>query len=450
MNHDFHTDPRFQGIDSFARRVYLASPTMHPTADRASYAELDYIREAFDTNWVSCLGENVDQCEQKACEYTGMPYAVALTCGTAAIHLALKLAAKRVYGAETGYRTADKHTNGGALYEVPVFCSDMTFDAAANPIVYEGGIPVFIDAEPDTWNMDPKALEKAFEEFPETKIVVLSHLYGIPSKMKEIREICDRHEALLIEDAAESLGAAYNGQQTGSFGDYCVLSFNGNKIITGSTGGMLLTHDKESADRARKWSTQSRDPAPWYEHTELGYNYRMSNLIAGVIRGQWAYLEEHIAQKKAIAERYREGLKDLPLQIQAGGNYWLTCALIDEDAMAECTRLGARAEGGCSYSYTVEAGKSCPDEILDALQAFNAEGRPIWKPMHLQPIYTLKDFVTTQGVMGPRQSLPDGEMPQDDDSVSADIFRRGLCLPSDNKMTLKQQDVIIDIIRRCF
>ena len=263
-------------IKPFETKVWLSSPTMHGP-------ELEYVKEAYETNWMSTVGENIHETERLACEKIGCKYAVALSAGTAALHMAVKLA-----GVKPGER---------------VFCSDMTFDATVNPVVYEGGVPVFIDTEYETWNMDPAALEKAFELYPEVKVVVVAHLYGTPGKMDEIRTICEKHGAVIIEDAAESLGATYKGVQTGTFGTYNCISFNGNKIITGSSGGMLLTNEEEAANKVRKWSTQSRENAPWYQHEELGYNYRMSNVIAGVVRGQFPYLEEHIAQKKAIYER---------------------------------------------------------------------------------------------------------------------------------------------------
>lgn len=330
----------------------------------------------------------------------------------------------------------------------------MTFDATVNPVVYEGGVPVFIDTERDTWNMDPVALEKAFELHPTAKVVVAAHLYGTPGKVEELRSICDAHGAVLVEDAAESLGATYKGRQTGTFGDISAISFNGNKIITGSAGGMLLTDSKEAADKTRKWSTQSREAAPWYQHEELGYNYRMSNVIAGVVRGQIPYLEEHIAQKKAIYMRYKEGFKGLPVSMNpydpnvCEPNFWLSCLLIDPDAMCKQVR------GESEALYVSVPGKSCPTEILEAIAAINAEGRPIWKPMHMQPIYRMNAFVTREGNGRAKTNAyisggatgTDG-LPLD---VGADIFHRGLCLPSDNKMTPEQQDVIIEVIRRCF
>ena len=330
----------------------------------------------------------------------------------------------------------------------------MTFDATVNPVVYEGGVPVFIDSEYETWNMDPKALEKAFEMYPEVKVVVLVHLYGTPCKWDEIKEICDRHNAIIIEDAAEALGATYKGRPCGQLGNYNAISFNGNKIITGSSGGMFLTDDLEMANKVRKWSTQSRESAPWYQHEELGYNYRMSNVIAGVVRGQYKYLDEHIAQKKAIYERYKEGLKDLPLQMNpvdeenTNPNYWLSCILINEEAM--CKQVRSEQE----YLYVSEEGKSCPHEILDTLFKYNAEGRPIWKPMHMQPIYRNHIFITREGDGRAKTNayIQGGTLGKDGKplDVGMDIFQRGLCLPSDNKMTVEQQDKIIEMIRSCF
>lgn len=388
-------------------KLWLSSPTMHGD-------ELRYMQEAYETNWMSTLGANINEAERLACEKTGSKFAVGLASGTAALHMAVKLA---------GVKPGDK-----------VFCSDMTFAATVNPVAYEKAIPVFIDTETDTWNMDPVALEKAFALYPEVKVVILAHLYGTPAKVHEIQEICRRHNAILIEDAAESLGASYKGQQTGSFGTYNCISFNGNKIITGSSGGMLLTDDESAANKVRKWSTQSRENAPWYQHEELGFNYRMSNVIAGVVRGQFPYLEEHIAQKKAIYQRYKEGFKDLPVtmnpfdEVNAVPNHWLSCMLIDRSAMCPQTL------GDTAATYEKQPGMTCPMEILEKLATANAEGRPIWKPMHLQPVHRASPFVA---------AVPGAD-------VGLDIFRRGLCLPSDNKMTPEQQDAVIAIIRSCF
>ena len=335
----------------------------------------------------------------------------------------------------------------GSLEGKKVFCSDMTFDATLNGVLYENGEPIFIDTEYDSWNMDPVALNKAFEMYPDVKLIVVAHLYGSPAKVEEIRKIADEHGALIIEDAAESFGATVRGVQTGCFGDYSIISFNGNKIITGSSGGMLLCDDEEDANKIRKWSTQSREEAPWYQHEELGYNYRMSNIIAGIVRGQLLHLEEHIADKKRIYERYKEGLKDLPVKMNpilpdTEPNYWLSCLIIDEDAMCDTVR------GEKNAVYNSEHGKSCPTEILEALSAFKADGRPIWKPMHMQPIYRMNPFITSNGNGRARSNAYINETGMVD--VGADIFERGLCLPSDNKMTVEQQLKIIDVIYRCF
>ena len=356
---DFCTDLRFTGIEPFASKIWLASPTMHGD-------EQKWVQDAFDKNWITTAGENINEIERQMAEYIGVNHAVALSCGTAALHLAIRLAGEKLYGIpKVGHGSLEGHK---------VFASDMTFDATVNPITYEGGGPVFIDTESDTWNMSPEALEKAFELYPDVKLIVIAHLYGTPGKIAEIRKIADEHNALIVEDAAESLGATYKGKQTGTFGDYSVISFNGNKIITGSSGGMLLCNEKADADKIRKWSTQSREAAPWYQHEELGYNYRMSNIIAGVVRGQIPHLEEHIAQKKAIYERYKEDLSISmnPFNnVNSEPNYWLSCMLIDEKAMAPMVR------GEQDYLYKSETGKSSPQEILDALAAFNTEGRPI-------------------------------------------------------------------------
>lgn len=419
-------------IKPFEKKIWLSSPTMHGE-------ELAYVKKAYETNWMSTVGENINEIERQIAEKVGCQYAVALSAGTAALHLCTKLAGEKLYGMSKA--------NEGALQGKKVFCTDMTFDATVNPIAYENGEAVFIDTEYDTWNMDPKALEKAFELYPEVRLVVVAHLYGTPAKMDEIRTICQAHNALMIEDAAESLGATYKGQETGTFGDYSAISFNGNKIITGSSGGMFLTDSKSDADKVRKWSTQSREAAPWYQHEELGYNYRMSNVIAGVVRGQIPHLEEHIAQKKAIYERYKAGFKDLPVTMNpyspdSEPNFWLSCLLIQPEAMCKQVR------GDSDAAYIKESGKSCPAEILETLASYNAEGRPIWKPMHLQPIYRMNAFITKDGNGRARSNAYiAGAKPLD---VGADVFSRGLCLPSDNKMTAEEQDAIIEIICKCF
>ncbi len=434
--YDFNNDPRFKGIEKIPGKCLLSSPTMHGDEEK-------YVHEAFESGWVTTAGKNIDELEKRIAELVGVKYAVGLSCGTAALHLAVKLAGEKLYG-------QPKPTTG-TLTGRKVFCSDVTFDATVNPIAYEDGEAVFIDTEYDTWNMCPEALEKAFEMYPDVKLLVLAHLYGTPGKMEEIKKICDAHGALIVEDAAESLGAKYklgdSWVETGSLGDYNCISFNGNKIITGSAGGMFLTDSIEDANKVRKWSTQSREAAPWYQHEELGYNYRMSNIVAGVVRGQIPFLDEHIAQKKAIYEKYRDGLKDLPVKMnpfdadKSEPNFWLSCCIIDESAMAPHVR------GEQDELWKSEKGKSSPGEILGALSAFGAEGRPIWKPMHLQPIYRSNPFITK---MGNGRAMTNAYIEGKAVDVGADIFNRGLCLPSDNKMTPEQQDRVIEIIHRCF
>lgn len=402
----------------FEKKVYLASPTMHGE-------ELEYMKEAYETNWMSTVGKNINEIEAIAAKQFGMNYAVAVTCGTAALHLCIKLAAEQLYGKSP--------VGKGTLAGKRVFCSDMTFTATVNPVAYEGGTPVFIDTEADSWNMDPAALEKAFTLYPDVKLVIYAELYGFTGNIRKIKEICEKHGAMLIEDAAEAVGAYWEGRPCASFGDLTVISYNGNKIITGSAGGCLLCNDEKLANTARKWSTQAREDAPWYQHEEVGYNYRISNVIAGVIRAQYPYLAEHIARKKAIYERYRDGLKGLPITMNpimegCKPNYWLSAFLIDKDAM--CCQI----RGNLDVCYASETGKSCPTEILNAIASINAEGRPIWKPLHLQPMYSESGFVTADG--------------QTD--VGADIFARGVCLPSDIKMTEEQQNRIIEVIRTCF
>lgn len=369
------------------KKIYLSSPTMHGE-------EMTFIKEAFDTNWVAPLGKNVDEFESSVANYVGKQYGVALSSGTAALHLSYKLA---------GVTSGDL-----------VFCSDLTFAATANPISYENGLQVFIDSEEDTWNMCPKALEKAFEKYPKPKAVVVVHLYGVPAKLDELQKICRSHGVPLIEDAAESLGATYKGVQTGKFGEMSIVSFNGNKIITTSGGGMLLTDNEAFAQKATFWSTQARDKTLHYQHSEIGYNYRMSNVVAGIGRGQMLHLDEHVAAKKRIYEKYSQGLADLPVKMNpylecSSPNFWLSCIIID----TVC--------------------KVTPTDIIQALDEVGVESRPIWKPMHMQPVFADKDFVSVT-----------------DKAVSADIFARGLCLPSDIKMTAEEQDLIISTVRKCF
>lgn len=374
------------------KRILLSSPTMHGE-------EMGFVQEAFDRNWIAPLGFNCDNFETELASYLSKDagnslYTLALSSGSAALHLAYKLA---------GVKRGDV-----------VFCSDMTFAATVNPVSYEGGVQVFIDSEEDTWNMSPEALEKAFEKYPQAKVVALAHLYGTPAKMDEILEVCNRHGAVLVEDAAESLSATYKGKQTGTFGKYNIVSFNGNKIITTSGGGMLITKEKASRDKAFFWATQAREKAAWYQHEEIGYNYRMSNVVAGIGRGQLLHLDEHRAKKQRIYERYLEGLKDLPLTMNpylpyTKPNFWLSCALINED---------------CSVSAM---------EVLARLDEANIEGRPIWKPMHMQPVFRGHDFITAEN-----------------SSVGEKVFAKGLCLPSDIKMTEEEQDFVIEVIKSCF
>ncbi len=404
----------------FTNKIWLSSPTMHGE-------ELQFISQAYESNWMSTFGENLKAVEAELARFIGCRYAVALNCGTSSIHLAIRLAGHRIYGQPKAYE--------GSLRGHKVFCSDLTFSATANPIAYENGEAVFIDAERDTWNMDPVALERAFACYPDVRLIVLAYLYGTPGKIDEIRAIAQKHNALIVEDAAESLGAVYKGKQAGSFGDFCCISFNGNKIITGSSGGMFLTDSKEDAERIRKWSTQSREDVAWYEHEALGYNYRMSNVIAGVVRGQLPYLQEHIAQKRAVYQRYKEGFSDLSFlhmnpydEQNSVPNFWLSCLLIDPDRMTPQTRTGTNTH------YTPKHGMSCPSEIYQILVEHNVQSRPIWKPMHLQPIYSDRPFI----------SAAEGQ------DVGADIFSRGLCLPSDNKMTPSDQERLIQIVRACF
>lgn len=443
-------DFKNNNIEKFNDRIWLSSPTMHGD-------ELKYMAEAYETNWMSSIGKNIDEVQRMVCEKVGCKYSIALSTCTAALHLAVKLAGETVYGKPLAPL--------GALHQKHVACSELTFAATVNPIVYEGGIPVFVDSEYDTWNIDPQALEKTLELYPDIKILVMVHLFGTPAKMDEILDICRKHDVLIVEDAAESLGSTYRSKystgkeilsnrlwrQTGTFGDYNCISFNGNKIITGSAGGMFLTDNEEDAARIHKWSNQARENVAWYQHVDLGYNYRMSNVIAGVVRGQLPYLEEHIAQKKAIYDRYKEGLKGLPLKMNPFDsensipNYWLSCVIIDEDAL--CKQVITDTD----IKYSCEKGKTCPTEILEAMDSINAQGRPIWKPMHLQPIYREFPFVTREGEID-KDSYNLNKLGQDGKplDIGADIFNRGICLPSDNKITEEQQERIIDVIRMCF
>lgn len=419
----------------FKEKVWLARPYMHGE-------EQEYIKDAFDKNWITTEGENIRELEKLVAEKLGVNYAVGLASGTAALHMAVKLAALKAYG--------QPKPGVGSLVGKKVFCSDVTFDATVNPIVYEGGEPVFIDTEYDTWNMDPEALEKAFDIYPEVRIIVVVHLYGFPAKIDEIKRIADKHGAIIVEDAAESMMASYAGRMTGS---WCadegsgILSYNGNKLVTASSGGMLLTNSKEAYEKVRKWSTQAREAAPWYEHEELGYNYRMSNIIAGIGRGQMLHVTEHVEMKKAIYDRYREGFKDLPIIMnpydpeKAEPNFWLSCMLIDREAMGEHVRSSRKA------LYRPVAGKTTPTEILETLAAYNAEGRPIWKPMHMQPYYINNPFITRAGN---GRAGTNAYIAGNISDAGADIFDRGLCLPSDLNMTEEEQAGVIEIVKSCF
>ena len=423
----------------FEKKIWLSSPTMHGN-------ELKWVQDAFEKNWITTAGENVNAIEAELSAMLSQKYSVGLSCGTAALHLALKVVGEKIYGMpKPGTHVLKGHR---------VATSDMTFAATCEPIIYEDGEPVFIDSERDTWNMSPKALENAFALYPDIRIVVLAHLYGTPAKINEIKAICEKQGAILIEDAAESLGATYKNSdgewvQTGS-STYSCISFNGNKIITGSSGGMFLTDSKDAADKVRKWSTQSREAAPWYEHEELGFNYRISNIISGIVRGQLedGFLDQHIASKRKIYERYKEGFKGLSVTMNpydeenSVPNFWLSCMLINDDAMCRQVRSGRDA------LYIHESGKSCPTEILETLAKYNAEGRPIWKPMHMQPFYSGFPFITADGNGRARSNAYIAGNSCED--VGADIFARGLCLPSDNKMTAEEQEIIIQIIRSLF
>lgn len=377
-------------IVKMEKRIFLASPHM----SEEGY-EKEYIKEAFDTNWIAPLGENVNKFEEELSQYVGAKCGAALSAGTAAIHMALKAL----------------DVKEGDI----VFCSSLTFSATANPIIYQNATPVFIDCDRETWNMDPEALKKAFEKYPNPKAVVIVHLYGTPAKMDEIMAICNEHNVPLVEDAAESLGATYKGKQTGTFGKFGIFSFNGNKIITTSGGGMLVSDDEERIQKVRFWATQSRDKARYYQHSEIGYNYRMSNIVAGIGRGQLKVLNDRLAKKEEIYETYKDAFKDIPeiemkpVPVDTKPNYWLSTMLLKEDS------------------------KVTPLNIMEALEKENIESRPIWKPMHMQPVFEKYDFIKVE-----------------DKPVSEDIFARGVCLPSDTKMTKEEQQEVIRIIKELF
>lgn len=370
------------------KRIFLASPNM----SKEGY-EQKYVKEAFDTNWVAPLGENVNKFEEELAKYVGIKHAAALSSGTAAIHMAFKAL----------------DVKQGDI----VFCSDLTFSATVNPVIYQNAVPVFIDSEKDTWNMDPKALEKAFEKYPNPKAVIVVHLYGTPAKIDEIKEICDKHGVPLVEDAAESLGATYKGKQTGTFGKYGIYSFNGNKIITTSGGGMLVSNDEERIAKVRFWATQAREKARHYEHKEIGYNYRMSNIVAGIGRGQLKVLDERIGQKTDIYNTYKEAFKDIddiemePIPEHSKPNHWLSVITLKENSKVK------------------------PIDVMEVLEKENIESRPVWKPMHMQPVFKDYDFIKVEG-----------------DAVSTELFERGVCLPSDTNMTKEDQDRVINIIKK--
>ena len=374
------------------KKIYLSSPHM----SEEGYEE-KYVKEAFDTNWISSVGENINKFEESIAKYVGAKYAVALSSGTAGIHMALK---------SVGVKKGDI-----------VFCSTFTFSATANPIIYENATPVFIDSEPESFNMSPIALEKAFEKYPNPKAVIVVHLYGQSADMDKIMELCNKHNVPVIEDAAESLGATYKGKYTGTIGELGVYSFNGNKIITTSGGGMLVSDNKEKIDKIRFWSTQARDKARHYQHSELGYNYRMSNVLAGIGRGQLQVLDKRIAKKKEIYETYKQGFKDIkeltmePICNYGEPNYWLSAVTVDKNSKVK------------------------PLDIMVALENDNIESRPIWKPMHIQPFYEKYDFFNHN---------------ENGISVSEDLFNRGVCLPSDTKNTKEDMDRIIKVIKNLF
>lgn len=379
-------------MTNMSKKILLASPHMSDEG-----YEQQFIKEVFDTNWIAPLGENVNKFEEEIANYVGVKTGAALSAGSAAIHLGLKAL----------------NVKQGDI----VFCSSLTFSATCNPIIYQNATPVFIDSEYETWNMDPLALEKAFEKYPNPKAVIVVHLYGTPAKMDEIIKICKKHNVPLIEDAAESLGSIYNGQQTGTFGEYGVFSFNGNKIITTSGGGMLVSNNEDGIKKVRFWATQSKEPVRHYEHKEIGYNYRMSNICAGIGRGQLKVLDKRIEKKTGIYNKYKNELEKVkeikmqPIPKNTMPNHWLSVMTIDKDSKVK------------------------PLNIMETLEKENIDSRPVWKPMHLQPVFKEYDFITAKN---------------DGTSVSEDLFNRGVCLPSDTKMTEEEQERVIDIIKKCF
>lgn len=434
-------EPRFYGLKKFDKKIWLSSPAMNAKG-------LEYAIQAYGKSEMAVAGETISRLEEVVAGYANVDHAVALSCGTAAIHLAVKLAAERLYGSSSGVSTPDGLGAGGCLFGKRAFCPALVPAAAVNPIVYEGGEPVFIDASPDDWGMDPQALEIAFQKYPDVKLVVYAHLYGFPGQVDKVKQICEEHGALLIEDAADSLGAKYKGKPTGSFGDYGILSFDRNKIITGSTGGMLLTNDAYSAAKVGKWAAQSCEDALWNQHEELGYNYQMSDVIAGVVLGQWGYLEGYIAEKKRIYDYYVNRLESLGVELNpydaenSEPNYWLSCMCLDENC------LSAMERSDQFYTYRDEHGRTCPMEVFEALESFFAEGRTIWKPMHLQPMYRNHEFISVDGRRRMFDRCYSRIMERVDES--RDLFGKGICLPSDIRMTEEEQEQVIEIIYACF
>ena len=386
--------------------IFLSSP--HISEERY---EQGFIKEAFDTNWIAPLGKNVIEFEKEMVEKLGAGAAVALSAGTAAIHMALK--------------------SIGVGADDIVFCQSLTFSATANPITYEKAVPVFIDSDEDTWDMDPKALQKAFEKYEKMgklpKAVMVVHLYGLCAHIEEIAAICKKYNVPLIEDAAESLGTTYKGKYTGTFGDYGIISFNGNKIITSSGGGMLLVNTPDAKERAAKvlfWSTQAREQARWYQHEEIGYNYRMSNIVAGIGRGQLKVLDKRVEQKRAIYEYYKENIGDLP---------GVTLMPLNEDTFSNCWLTTIQLADDCKVK---------PLDIMVALEEDDVESRPVWKPLHLQPVFKDCDFVSMMEDL----HVVDEETGADS-SVAGTIFRRGVCMPSDTKMTIEDKERICKVVR---
>ena len=427
--------PRFRGIKKFEKIIPLLSPVMHGDA-------AEYIKKAFAS------GEKSSRLEEEMAAYIGTGYAVALNSSAAAIHLALKLAAEKIYGSASGISTPDGLGKAGALFGRRVFCPDFAPAAAVNPVIYEGGEPVFIDASPEDWCMDPEALSIAFDRYPDVRIVIMSHVYGFPGQVVKVGEICREHGAVLIEDASWSLGATVDGRQTGSFGDYGILGFGPDKMIAGGSGGMLLTNHAYSASKARCWATQAQAVAPWEQHEELGYSYRMDDFTAAFVLGLLCCLPEHIARKKEIYDRYLENLNGDVIFLNPVGegtkpNYLMSCMTSESNIIFQETRSGR------DYTYTDQHGTAAPMEIYDALLSFGAQASPAYKPLHMQPMYQNYDQITLDGSFKMYQ-----ESSQDDFWVRCDegkrIFESGLCLPSSIGMTDEEQERVIEIVNACF